>query len=211
MKKLEFDGVIFDFDGVIMDTEKYHYLAWKEAFKEITYDFSEEEYYPLRSTGRTYIINYIQEKLGIILSKEQIDIMLNIKSNVFDKEIKKLSKNDLIKGVRNFLDYLYDKKVPMAVASSSKTVKNLLNIYDLDKYFKVVLDGNTSFKKKPAPDIFLEAKRLLGLEKPLVFEDSKVGVEAAISANMTCVAIGGLKAEEAALELKDFEKILLYI
>ena len=211
MNKLKFDGVIFDFDGVIMDTEKYHYLAWKEVFKVINYDFQEEEYYPLRSTGRTFIINYIQDKLDIKLEEEVILQMLNIKSSVFDELIKNLSEKDLIDGVREFLDYLHENRFPLAVASSSKTVKGLLVKYDLDKYFSVVLDGNTEFKKKPAPDIFIEAKRLLNINDPVVFEDSKVGVEAAFSANMTCVAIGGLKTPKAALELKNFKEIKKYI
>ena len=203
-----YDSLIFDFDGVILDTEKYHYLAWKKAFAKVGYELSEEEYAPLKSMGRVKTIKHLEEKLNTTFDENLKEELITIKADTFEEGIKNLSEDDILPGLKDFLESLKNKNKKLAVASSSQTCKELLAKYDLDQYFDVVLDGNTKCEKKPSPVIFLEAKRLLGGNNCLVFEDSQVGVLAAKNANMDVISIGALNTEDAILRLRSFTNLI---
>lgn len=200
---------IFDFDGVVVDTEKYHYLSWCQSAAHVGYDLSWEEYLPLKSTGNTEITQYLCDRSGKEVSEELFQIMRNTKLTSFDELVKDLSEKDVLPGIRDFLTWLNEQGVKTAVASSSNTSSGLAKRFDLAKHFEVVIDGNMKLPRKPAPDTFLLAAKLLGVEPAdcIVFEDSLAGIEAAVNAGMPVVAVGGIRSDQAVLHISDFRDI----
>lgn len=200
---------IFDFDGVVVDTEKYHYLSWCQSAAHVGYDLSWEEYLPLKSTGNTEITQYLCDRSGKEVSEELFQIMRNTKLASFDELVKDLSEKDVLPGIRDFLTWLNEQGVKTAVASSSNTSSGLAKRFDLAKHFEVVIDGNMKLPRKPAPDTFLLAAKLLGVEPAdcIVFEDSLAGIEAAVNAGMPVVAVGGIRSDQAVLHISDFRNI----
>ena len=203
---------IFDFDGVVVDTEKYHYLSWCQSAAHVGYDLGWEEYLPLKSTGNTEITQYICDHSGKEVSDELFQIMRNTKLTSFDELVKDLSEKDVLPGIRDFLTWLNTQGVKTAVASSSNTSSGLAKRFDLTKHFGVVIDGNIKLPRKPAPDTFLLAAKMLGVEPKdcIVFEDSLAGIEAAGNAGMPVVAVGGIRSEKAILHIPDFRDIRKY-
>ena len=200
---------IFDFDGVVVDTEKYHYLSWCQSAAHVGYDLGWEEYLPLKSTGNTEITQYLCDHSGKEVSEELFAIMRQTKLTSFDELVKDLSEKDVLPGIRDFLSWLNEQGVKTAVASSSNTSSGLAKRFDLAKHFGVVIDGNRKLPRKPAPDTFLLAAKMLGVEPKdcIVFEDSLAGIEAAVNAGMPVVAVGGIRSDKAVLHIQDFRDI----
>ena len=200
---------IFDFDGVVVDTEKYHYLSWVAAASHVGYDLGWQEYLPLKSTGNTEITQYISEHSGKEVSDELFQIMRSTKLTEFDRLVADLSEADVLPGIRDFLTWLNGQGVKTAVASSSNTSSGLAKRFDLTKHFGVVIDGNLKLPRKPAPDTFLLAAKMLGVDPSdcIVFEDSLAGIEAACNAGMPVVAVGGIQSQKAVLHIQDFREI----
>lgn len=205
----KYKAFIFDFDGVVMDTESLHFKAWNKGFKVLGDSLTEEEYLPLKSTGRNHIVNTFSQKIGREISEAESLEICKIKDDYFKELCKSIDKSLLIKGVEDFLIRLKDKGVKIAVASSASTTTELLSKVGLTKYFSVVADGNLGLPKKPDPAIFLKAASLLGVDAKdcLVFEDSPAGLKAAENAGMDFVAVSGIKSEKAILEIMDFTEI----
>lgn len=202
----DFDAFIFDFDGVVMDTESLHFKAWNKGFEIMGDTLTEAEYLPLKSTGRKHIVATFSKKIGREISEEETLEICQIKDAYFKELCENIDKSLLIKGVEDFLIKLKNENKKIAVASSASTTTELLKKVGLTKYFDVVADGNLGLPKKPDPAVFLKASELLGVEKEkcLVFEDSTAGLEAAENAKMQFVAVGGIKSEKAIAEIKDF-------
>ena len=135
--------------------------------------------------------------------------MRQTKLTSFDELVKDLSEKDVLPGIRDFLTWLNEQGVKTAVASSSNTSSGLANRFDLTKHFGVVIDGNRKLPRKPAPDTFLLAAKMLGVEPQdcIVFEDSLAGIGAAVNAGMPVVAVGGIRSEQAVLHIQDFRGI----
>lgn len=205
----DFDAFIFDFDGVVMDTESLHFKAWNKGFEIMGDTLTEAEYLPLKSTGRKHIVATFSKKIGREISEEETLEICQIKDAYFKELCENIDKSLLIKGVEDFLIKLKNENKKIAVASSASTTTELLKKVGLTKYFDVVADGNLGLPKKPDPAVFLKAAELLGVEKEkcLVFEDSTAGLEAAENAKMQFVAVGGIKSEKAIAEIKDFTQI----
>lgn len=203
---------IFDFDGVVVDTEKYHYLSWVAAAAHVGYDLSWEEYLPLKSTGNTEITQYLCDHSGKEVSEELFQIMRNTKLTEFDRLVADLSEKDVLPGIRDFLTWLNEQGVKTAVASSSNTSSGLAKRFDLAKHFEVLIDGNRKLPRKPAPDTFLLAAKMLGVDPAdcIVFEDSLAGIDAAVNAGMRVVAVGGIRSEKTVLHVQDFRDIRKY-
>ncbi len=205
-----YKAYIFDFDGVVMDTESLHFKAWNKGFSLLGDTLTEEEYLPLKSTGRKHIVNTFAAKIGREITEEETLEICKIKDDYFKELCKNIDKSLLIKGVEDFLIKLKNENKIIAVASSASTTTELLNKVGLTKYFDAVADGNLGLPKKPDPAIFIKAAELLGVnpEKCLVFEDSLAGLKAAENAGMQFVAVGGIKSENAILEIEDFTELL---
>ena len=206
-KKLK--GFIFDFDGVVVDTEKYHYLSWVAAASHVGYDLSWQEYLPLKSTGNTEITQYLCDHSGKEVSEELFQKMRDTKLVEFDRLVVDLSEKDVLPGIRDFLTWLNQQNVRTAVASSSNTSSGLAKRFDLSKHFQAIIDGNMKLPRKPAPDTFLLAAKMLGVDPAdcIVFEDSLAGIGAAVNAGMHVVAVGGIRSEHAIAHIDDFRDI----
>ena len=202
-------GFIFDFDGVVIDTEKYHYLSWVAAAKHVGYALSWQEYLPLKSTGNTEITQYLCDKSGKAVSPELFETMKQTKLTEFDRLVRDLSEKDVLPGIRDFLTWLNQQNVPVAVASSSNTSSGLAKRFDLTKHFQAIIDGNMKLPRKPAPDTFLLAAKMLGVDPSdcIVFEDSLAGIGAAVNAGMPVVAVGGIRSEQAIAHIDNYLEI----
>lgn len=191
-----------------MDTESLHFKAWNKGFEIMGDTLTEEEYLPLKSTGRKHIVNTFAKKIRRKIAEAEALEICRIKDDYFKELCKSIDKSLLIKGVEDFLIRLKNKGVKIAVASSASTTTELLGKVGLTDYFDVVADGNLRLPKKPDPAVFLRAASLLGVEAKdcLVFEDSPAGLTAAENAGMDFVAVGA-KSDKAILEIKDFTEI----
>lgn len=205
----KYKAFIFDFDGVVMDTESLHFKAWNKGFSLLGDTLTEEEYLPLKSTGRKHIVDTFAEKIGREISEEEALKICEIKDTYFKELCKSVDKSLLIKGVEDFLIKLKNDNKKIAVASSASTTTELLQKVGLTKYFSVVADGNLGLPKKPDPAVFFKVAELLGVDAKecLVFEDSAAGLKAAENAGMDFVAVGGIKSEKAIIEIKDFTEV----
>ena len=182
---------IFDFDGVIVDSEKYHHLGWEAVAHAIGTDLSYEEYAPFKSAGRLKMIPYLFEKAGRKMNEGDLERFIRLREEVIAVEIAKLNEADVMDGIVDFLQLLRANGIKTAVASASATSTGVAKRFGLYKYFDAFVDGNDKLPRKPHPDIYLEAARRLNVS-PLdcvVFEDSIVGVTGAKNAEMYCVGV----------------------
>jgi len=205
----KYKAFIFDFDGVVMDTESLHFKAWNKGFSLLGNTLTEKEYLPLKSTGRKHIVNTFSHKIGREITEEETLEICKIKDDYFKELCKNIDKNLLIKGIEDFLIKLKSENKKIAIASSASTTTELLKKVGLTKYFDVVADGNLGLPKKPDPAIFLKAASLLGVDAKdcLVFEDSLAGLKACENASMDFVAVSGIKIEKPQAEIIDFSNI----
>lgn len=206
LPNLPIRGCIFDFDGVLMDTERYHFASWNSGAALAGVKLTWEEYLPLKSTGRSHIIDRIEAKSPTPFSPALRSQIAAEKDASFARLIRDLSRADIIPGAESFLEYLRSENIRLAIASSSATTTRLAREFGLDKYFSAIIDGNHKLPKKPAPDLFLTAVQALELPPAdcLVFEDSLAGIQAARNAGMTVVAVGGIRSPLAAAHIRDF-------
>ena len=197
---------IFDFDGVVMDSEKYHYQAWKEVADSINLDFTEQDYFPFKSTGREIIITHMINKAGLEFSQELYDKLYNLRAEAYGKCADLLQAHETINGVMEFLQLLRSNNIKCAVASASASAGMLVKKFHLDKYFDAVLDGTSPLPPKPNPTIYLECAKLLGAEpcQCVVFEDALCGVDGANSAGMHTVGVGLYLKGRADKAIADF-------
>lgn len=202
-------GFIFDFDGVICDSEKFHHLAWQQTAATLGLSFSREEYVPFQSTGRRVVITYLLQKANIPFTEERFSALSAVKSAAFARLTEHVGANDLIKGADKFILRLYEEGYPLAVASSASSAKKMLSALGLSRYFAVQLDGTDALPKKPDPTVFLTAARLLGLspKEITVFEDSAAGVLAAQNGGFSVVGIGDTLSPSSFPICKDFTEV----
>jgi beta-phosphoglucomutase len=184
---------IFDLDGVLVDTARYHYLAWKRlALDEFGFLLSVEDNERLKGVSRMQSLDIILSLAGRTLSDLDKERVATKKNGWFTEAIHKMDPNEIFPGVKSLLQRLRGDKMKIALASSSKNAKTIINILGIENSFDVVVDGNMIVNTKPDPEIFLMAARKLNVspEACLVFEDAEAGVEAAQRAGMKCIGIG---------------------
>lgn len=198
------EAIIFDMDGVLVDSEPFHTQIEKRQFALNGLSIPEEEHLGYMGTASELMWKQIQEKHQPGISVDELLEQNRIESIRFFTELKDLPVMD---GLRETLDKLSRKNYPMAVASSSfpEIIELILGKSGLKKYFKVIVSAEEAGKSKPAPDIFLLAAKKLGVspEKCLVVEDSENGIKAAQAAGMVCVAYQGGSAEPERQEEAD--------
>ena len=184
--------MIFDLDGVIVDTAKYHYLAWKKMAAQFGYDFTEEENESFKGVSRARCMELLLEMAQIEASEEQINEWLSQKNQDYLAYIEQMDQQEILPGVLTALSFFKTRQIPMALGSASKNARPILEKVGLLSYFDAVVDGNDVSAAKPDPEVFLVAARQLGVtpEQCVVFEDSTAGIEAAQRAKMGTVGIG---------------------
>jgi beta-phosphoglucomutase len=185
-------AVIFDLDGVICFTDKYHYRAWKKlADKEGIY-FDETINNRLRGVSRMASLDIILEKANKAYSQEEKEQMAQEKNDTYVKLLENMSPADLSDEVKETLDELRNRGYKLAIGSSSKNTKRILKQIGLGDYFDAISDGTNITNSKPDPEVFLKAAEMIS-EKPedcLVVEDALAGIEAAYRGGFKSAGIG---------------------
>ncbi len=203
-------AVIFDLDGVLVDTAKYHYLAWKRLAEELNIKFSLQDNERLKGVSRIHSLDIILS-LGNITLDNDTKIKLAQKKNIWYVEyISELTPNDILPGVIGFLKSLKVDGIKVALGSASKNSMLILESLNLTNYFDAIIDGTKVSKAKPDPEVFLKGAEALKVlpRECIVFEDAEAGVEAAINAGMYCIGIGSKNTlKNANLVLPGFSDI----
>ena len=206
---MRYEGIIFDLDGVICHTDKYHYKAWKQIADELNIYFDESINNRLRGVSRNESFEIILEKYDGILSDEDKLKYLNKKNDKI--LLNDMNENDLSREVKDTLYELKRKKIKIGIGSSSKNAKMILERIGIKDIFDVIVDGNDISNSKPDPEVFLKANERLGInkEKCLIVEDAEAGVNAALAGSLDVAAIGdATKCNKANYNLEYFEDIL---
>lgn len=198
---------IFDLDGVIVDTAKYHFLAWQKIAHQLGIQFTHEHNELLKGVSRVRSLDIILELGNIQASQEEKNKWLIQKNEDYLSYLVDMNQDEILPGVMPILNYLKSKNQLIALGSASKNAKPILEKTGILNYFDAIIDGNDVTNAKPDPEVFLQAAKLLNTsnENAIVFEDSVAGIQAANSANMTSVGIGDEKTLfEAKYIFKDF-------
>ncbi len=185
-------GFIFDLDGVIVDTAKYHYLAWKKLANGIGIDFTEVQNEHLKGVSRVNSLEKILAWANKTISEGQFMELMAKKNDNYLSYIAKMDEGEILPDVTETLDFLIKQKQPIALGSASKNAREILKKVNLFEKFDIIVDGNDVTEAKPNPEVFLIAANGLGIkpEDCIVFEDSVAGVQAANTAKMISVGIG---------------------
>ncbi|WP_373214587.1 beta-phosphoglucomutase [Ruminococcus sp. 5_1_39BFAA] len=199
--RLQKKAVIFDLDGVICFTDRFHYQAWKTLADSLDIYFDEKINNRLRGVSRMASLEIILEKAKKEYTQEEKKLFAEKKNDLYRDLLKNMSPADLSEEVRDTLQELRKRGYRLAIGSSSKNTKFILERIGLDGFFDAVADGTDITHSKPSPEVFLVAAEKLG-EKPedcAVVEDARAGIEAAKAAGMTALALFG-DAKECGLE-----------
>jgi beta-phosphoglucomutase len=186
---------IFDLDGVIVDTAKYHFLAWQRLAKELGISFSLDDNERLKGVSRIRSLEIILEIGGLTRTTDEMEAMATRKNQWFVDYVNAMKPEEIYPGVHKLLQALKASGIKVGLASSSKNAPAVIRLLKIEHDFDAVVDGTMIVHTKPDPEIFLKAAAMLGVSPDacVVFEDAEAGVEAALNAGMKCVGIGSPK------------------
>jgi beta-phosphoglucomutase len=183
---------IFDLDGVLVDTAKYHFLAWKRLADKLKIKFTEKDNERLKGVSRMKSLDIILEIGKLNLTNDIRNKYAALKNEWYRDYISHMTPDEILPGSIEFLKELRKAGILTGIGSASKNTPLILEKTGLKKYFDVVADGNIITKAKPDPEIFVTVSEMLETEpsKCIVFEDAVAGVQAAHNAGMICIGIG---------------------
>lgn len=196
---MNYKAVIFDLDGVICFTDKYHYLAWKKMADGMGIYFDETINNRLRGVSRMESLEIILERYDKELSQEEKQALAEEKNKTYVELLGQMTEKDLSLEVKETLDSLRESGLKLAIGSSSKNAKFILERLGLKDYFDAVSDGTNISKSKPDPEVFIKAAEFLHMAPVdcLVVEDAKAGVEAAKAGGFDSAGLGEAAESEA--------------
>lgn len=189
-------AVIFDLDGVLVTTDELHYRAWKKlAEQEGITGFTREDNIRQRGVSRMASLEVVLEKSGKQYSDVEKKVLAEKKNDMYVKSLESLDKSAVLDGVFDFITYLKQKGIKLAVGSASKNTPMILEKTGLADKFEAVSCGLDTQKSKPDPEVFLIAADRLDIpySECLVVEDSDAGIEAAKAGGMYALAVGAAK------------------
>ena len=190
---MKYEAVIFDLDGVICFTDRYHFLAWKALADSLNIPFDEKKNDRLRGISRMASLDIVLEEYnGPELSEEEKVALATRKNNLYRTYLQSMTTADLSDEVRDTLDALRQKGLKLAIGSSSKNTPLILERIGLAGFFDAVSDGNNITRSKPDPQVFTMAAEMLGLapEQCLVVEDAEAGIQAAVAGGFHSAGLG---------------------
>jgi beta-phosphoglucomutase len=183
---------LFDLDGVIIDTAKYHYLAWREIAEELGFVFTEENNERLKGVSRQRSLEILLEVGGLSFDEATRARLAAKKNARYLEFVLKMSPDEVLPGARELLADCRREQLGTGLVSASKNAATVLGHLDIASLFDAIVDGNSVANTKPAPDGFLAGARALGV-RPCdcaAFEDAEAGIDAARAAGMFSVGIG---------------------
>ncbi|MGJ8731679.1 MAG: beta-phosphoglucomutase [Cellulophaga sp.] len=203
-------GFIFDLDGVIVDTAKYHFLAWQKLANSIGVEFTNEQNEQLKGVSRVKSLEKILNWGNITLENEEFIGLMAKKNEDYLQHIEKMDASEILPDVPRILELLETQNQGIALGSASKNAEVILQKVSLIQKFSAIIDGNGVTKGKPDPEVFLNAANALSIapEDCIVFEDATAGIDAANAANMISIGIGDASIlSKADYVFKDFTEI----
>lgn len=203
---------IFDLDGVIVDTAKYHFKAWQIIATELGFEFTHDQNETLKGISRYDSLSKLLE-YGNIQKSEAEKIALCDKKNVIYLDLViNMDESEILPGVKEFINEIAQNNIKIALGSASKNAISILEKIGMKDFFEVIIDGNNVSKSKPDPEVFLSGAAQLGVApaESVVFEDSQKGLEAALAGHFMTVGIGSLDhLAEAHAVIQGFENLTL--
>jgi beta-phosphoglucomutase len=185
-------GCIFDLDGVIVDTARYHFIAWKELANELGFEFSEKDNERLKGVSRMRSLDILLEIGDLDFPQEKKEELAKKKNENYRSYILKMTPDEILPGAMEFIKEVRENNILTAVGSASRNAMTILDQLQLTSWFDAIVDGTKVSKAKPDPEVFLKGAEELKLQPAdcVVFEDAEAGVEAALRGGMKCVGIG---------------------
>ncbi|GAA0134852.1 beta-phosphoglucomutase [Paenibacillus sp. YSY-4.3] len=183
---------LFDLDGVLVDTAKYHYLAWKRLADELGFAFTEQDNEKLKGVSRMASLDILLSVGGLQFDDAKKHELAERKNNWYFESISKMDHTEILPGALDFLKACQENGLKTALGSASKNAMTILNNTGLTPYFDAIIDGTHTANAKPDPEVFLLGAAALSIPpgQCVVFEDAEAGVEAAHRAGMSCVGVG---------------------
>lgn len=206
-----FKAAIFDLDGVIVDTAKFHFLAWRRLARELGFEFTEKDNERQKGVSRMESLEILLEVGGLLDMPIEKKEELATKKNEWYKEyLYEMTPAEILPGVKDFIKYLRLRGIRIALASASKNAPIILEKLNIADFFDAIVDGNSVSKAKPDPEVFLKAAEKLGIHPSecFVFEDAEAGVAGAKRAGMRVIGIGKREIlKEAEIVVNGFPEI----
>lgn len=189
---MDFQLAVFDLDGVIVDTAKYHYLAWHRLGRELGFEFTEDDNERLKGVSRMRSLEILLEIGNVKKSPAEKEDLAARKNSWYVDFVLQMDSSEILPGVQSFLAELKAAEIKIALGSASKNARTILDRIKLEHYFDAVIDGNVIAKAKPDPEVFLLAASSLQIDprQAVVFEDAQAGIAAGLKAGMFTVGIG---------------------
>lgn len=189
---MDLKGCIFDLDGVIVDTAKYHFIAWKRLAAELGFEFTEDDNEALKGVSRMESLEILLRKGGIRMGEKEKEALAALKNGWYVRNITGMTPDEILPGSIELLKALRSEGILTAIGSASKNAGTILECIGLRSMFDVIIDGNKITKAKPDPEVFLKGAVEMKLPPSscLVFEDAQAGIEAALAGGMKCVGVG---------------------
>jgi len=156
-------AIIFDLDGVIVDTAKFHYLAWRKMANDLGFDITLEQNEQLKGVSRVHSLRQILGWGNKTVTEIEFEQLMESKNEDYLARIAHMNEEDLLPGVKKILDFLSENKIPYALGSASKNARPILKGLKIEQRFKGIVDGNDVTKAKPDPEVFLIAAEKLGV------------------------------------------------
>lgn len=211
---MKYDGVIFDLDGVLIHTDEYHYLAWKQVADKTGLPFNREINERLRGVSRMASLEIILNGVGSKFSQTEKEILAEEKNHIYRNYLSELTKKDVESATVTVLETLKEKGIKIAVGSSSKNARFILERIGLLEMFDAISDGNNITHSKPHPEVFLKAAEYLNLvpSRCIVVEDAEAGIDAACAGGFVSAGIGSVGFyKKCTYSLHKLSDLLLYV
>lgn len=186
---------IFDLDGVLVDTARYHYLAWRELAERLGFEFTPEQGETTKGVSRMASLDIVLRAGGMEnrFTEEEKLALAAEKNSRYLEYVGQMTREEVLPGVLPVLEELRSRGIRLILGSASKNAGAIIDRCDLRRYFECVIDGNLVSKAKPDPEVFAKGAEMLGISPAecVVFEDAAAGIEAATRAGMRSVGVGG--------------------
>lgn len=194
---------LFDLDGVVVDTAQFHYAAWREMANSLGFDLTEEENEQLKGVSRMRSLDIVLSIGNQTLDQETKNRIAAEKNERYLELCQKMTPDDVLPGVRVFLDSLQRAGIKIGLGSASKNARLILKQIGMTEYFATIIDGNRITKGKPDPETFLLGAEDLHVKPAhcIVFEDAVAGIQAAKAGGMAAVGVGHANLTEAGADL----------